>query len=109
MQAGGRMSQQALQEYDIEPAIELAANFCKMCDPGESRSLEQRNDRSRFAATSPHESVVPDRSSPRDEVGQQGTANSPVVPLVVDIEGKLGRLAIGGAGTEDFKRSPAYD
>ena len=86
-----------MQEYDVEPAVEFAADLPEMGGAGEARRLEQCDYGRRLAAAAADERVVPDREGARDKIGQQGAADPVAAPFGVDVEGELGRVPVGGA------------
>ncbi len=52
-----RLSKEALQEYDVEPSVELAADLPEVGDAGKPRRLEQGDDGCRLAAASADERI----------------------------------------------------
>lgn len=97
----------ALQEYDVEPAVELAADLPKMGNAVKTQCLQHGNYRGRLAAASADERVVFKRACTRYKIVHDGAADAAPVPVMMNINGELGRAPVGGAASEDFERAPS--
>src|SRR5688572_10412139 len=86
---------QLLHENDVEPAVELAADFGELGDAGEACRFEQCEDGGGFTAAPADQRVMAGGAGALDQVRQQRAADAAPMAVVVDVDGEFDAVAVG--------------